>query len=109
MGISLGLVGLGAFGSAYLLYQATDYRVPHFEYAHNDWLNLMVDVGVIGFLLLVTGPVLWFHHVVRQRRRLHTYQRGLLAGMPLSLRRQLRGRQRRHRDPGLRAQQRYRP
>jgi O-antigen ligase len=69
--------GLGAFGEVHRLYQAPGFQAPHFQYAHNDWLNLLVDVGSVGFVVIFLGLWLWLRSLFYHRDELRTYQKGL--------------------------------
>ncbi len=46
--------GLGTFGYVYPRYQPLEDKRPFTE-LHNDWLQLMVETGVIGFLVVFAG------------------------------------------------------
>jgi O-antigen ligase/tetratricopeptide (TPR) repeat protein len=46
-------VGLGSWGHAFRLYQAPPIERVDFTYAHNDYLQLAVETGLLGTLVLV--------------------------------------------------------
>jgi O-antigen ligase len=73
--------GLGTFGELYQTYQTPSFQLPHFQYAHNDWLELLLEVGVIGFLIAALGLLLWCLGLFHRSGELRTYQRGLRAGV----------------------------
>jgi len=73
--------GLGSFGAVHSVYQSPEYLAPHFEYAHNDWLNLLSDTGIVGFSLAFLAIGLWVYRVLRRRDELRTYQKGLISGV----------------------------
>jgi O-antigen ligase len=77
-------VGLGAFGVAYTRYDATNGRVYRLEQAHNDYLQLLTDAGVVGALLgLCFGFVLFregFRRMASHDRARRGVALGALAG-----------------------------
>lgn len=61
--------GIGTFGD--LIYQYEPVGFAHFHYAHSDWLQLLVEGGLAGFLLLAAAAAVFFATLskqVRQRR-----------------------------------------
>src|SRR5205085_3332970 len=71
-------VGLGAYGTAFSLYTASDgsLRVPQ---AHNDFLQIVADCGIIGGLL-----ALWFMALLGRALAYGIKARDpLMAGMSL--------------------------
>ena len=46
-------VGAGAFGSAYNLYKSDEVDIFAFLHAHNDYMELAITLGMIGFIPLV--------------------------------------------------------
>ncbi len=73
-------IGPGAFGEVYPLYQtaAPEY---HYTYAHNDWLQLLAEWGLVGTALfaVLTG-VYWRKLLSRWRRRRNSEILFLSAG-----------------------------
>jgi O-antigen ligase len=53
-------VGLGAFGVAYSSYDQTNGRLYRLEQAHNDYLQIVSDAGVVGALLALLFVALLF-------------------------------------------------
>jgi len=62
--------GLGTFESAYMRYQTTMPRVL-FDHAHNDYVELVTDTGIIGLLLAAGMALVFFRMVFRRWRRKH--------------------------------------
>jgi len=61
-------VGLGNYGSSFIKYQ-TAVLDRTFDHTHNDYLELVSDLGIIGFLLLAGFVFLIFKKVVRVATR----------------------------------------
>jgi O-antigen ligase len=76
-------VGLGAFPALYPHYGQSSAKLERLEKAHNDYLQLLTDAGLLGGLLLIWfGFELW-RQARRQRRRLAEWpsqERALLLG-----------------------------
>jgi O-antigen ligase len=78
--------GLGGFGAAFRFYQraetrvvANEGRITLYDHIHNDWLERLAELGVIGFGLFVTPGVLWLRRCVRTRP-IFPFRYWLLAG-----------------------------
>ena len=72
--------GLGTFGSIYSRYQ-THSSTSLFDHAHNDYVELMTDTGLIGFLAAAALAVVFLVMIIRQWRTRHrTYVKALGAG-----------------------------
>jgi O-antigen ligase len=56
--------GLGTFSDIYPKYQP-QFIEQFLEHTHNDWLELVIETGFIGFLILVCGLVAYFYHFIR--------------------------------------------
>lgn len=63
--------GLGTFESAYLRYQTT---MPQFlfDHAHNDYVEIVTDTGIIGFLLSLSMALVFFRKTFQRWRRKHS-------------------------------------
>jgi O-antigen ligase len=48
-------IGLGNFKNVYPVYNVSTISDTRFVYAHNDYLHLLVEAGIPGFLALVSG------------------------------------------------------
>lgn len=58
--------GVGGFGGAFREYQRPETRIVHnqgrvmlFDHPHNDWLEKLVELGFVGFGLLLIPGVVW--------------------------------------------------
>lgn len=61
--------GLGGFETLFRLHEPFDLLKPtYFNHAHNDWLEIVLDTGVPGLLLLVCGVLWWGMASVRAWR-----------------------------------------
>ena len=60
--------GLGAFGVIYTRYDSRNglYRL---EQAHNDYLQILSDAGIIGAILALSFVVLLFYKALSRRAR----------------------------------------
>jgi O-antigen ligase len=48
-------VGIGNFQHAYPAYQSAEDKNTFMRHAHNDWVQFLAEVGIIGFCLLIAG------------------------------------------------------
>jgi O-Antigen ligase len=72
--------GLGAFESTYLRYQSR-YNQALFDHAHNDYIEVMTDTGVIGTALAGGAALLLFSSLYRRwRTKRSTYAQCIGAG-----------------------------
>lgn len=62
--------GLGTFESGYMRYQTTMPRLL-FDHAHNDYVEIITDTGIIGLLLATAMALLFFGMLFRRWRRKH--------------------------------------
>lgn len=71
--------GLGSFGAAYTRYDTGNgtYRL---EQAHNDYLQIFSDAGVVGGLLGLAFVVLLFRMALRRLRSPDRFRRGVALG-----------------------------
>ena len=71
--------GLGSFGSAYTRYDTGNgaYRL---EQAHNDYLQIFSDAGVVGGLLGLVFVVLLFRAALRRMQTHDRFRRGVVLG-----------------------------
>ena len=69
--------GLGSFGVIYTHYDSRNglYRL---EQAHNDYLQILADAGIVGGLLGLSFLVLLFALFNRRKRTLHDVLSGML-------------------------------
>ncbi|MFL6256028.1 MAG: O-antigen ligase family protein [Pyrinomonadaceae bacterium] len=71
--------GLGSFGSAYTRYDTANgqYRL---EQAHNDYLQIFSDAGVVGGLLALAFVILLFRAALRRMQTQDRFRRGVALG-----------------------------
>lgn len=71
--------GLGSFGSAYTRYDTANgtYRL---EQAHNDYLQIFSDAGVVGGLLGLAFVILLFRAALRRMQTYDRFRRGVALG-----------------------------
>ncbi len=70
--------GAGSFADVFKTVQPAVLNKSLF-YAHSDWLELLVDFGVVGVAALVAGALFWWRRV--RPGRLSSLQHGALAGI----------------------------
>lgn len=52
--------GLGAFDPVYRIHEPSDLLgTAYLNHAHNDWLEIVLDAGLLGLLVLAAGLVWW--------------------------------------------------
>jgi O-antigen ligase len=71
--------GLGSFGSAYTRYDTGNgtYRL---EQAHNDYLQIFSDAGVVGGLLALVFVLLLFRMALKRMQSHDRFRRGVVLG-----------------------------
>jgi O-antigen ligase/tetratricopeptide (TPR) repeat protein len=74
--------GLGTYGHISGSYQTPGAGTGRWEQAHNDYLNLLSDTGVVGFAVAMAFLAAWYVYVLRllAGRDLRSYQRSIAAG-----------------------------
>ena len=70
--------GAGSFGDVFKTVHPPELR-NSYQHAHSDWLELLVEVGVLGSLALGVAFAFWLRRV--RPRRLTVLQRGAVAGV----------------------------
>jgi O-antigen ligase len=75
--------GLGSFGDVFYRYEPARFTQGYYAYTHNDWLQLLAETGIVGFLLVAAAWCTFFSSLVRQwRLRRDAFARYLgLGGM----------------------------
>lgn len=78
--------GLGGYGGAFRFYQRPETRVVHnngritlYDHPHNDWLERLAELGLIGFGLFLTPGIVWGWTAARRGFRFEP-QGWILAG-----------------------------
>lgn len=72
--------GFGTFQYIYRKYKTLDDRF-FYEHAHNDYLELLSDLGLIGFLIVLAGIVLFLRKILlRWIERRDPYAKGITLG-----------------------------
>lgn len=73
--------GLGTYGYISGNYQTVGAGTGRWEQAHNDYLNLLSDTGVVGFAIAMAFVAAWYVCVLRLlgAKDLRTYQRSTAA------------------------------
>jgi O-antigen ligase len=80
-------IGLGNFKDVYPVYNVSRISDTRFLYAHNDYLQLLIEAGIPGFLALVSGFFIFVGkslHKVKQMKPRHDPLRFFLAVGALS-------------------------
>jgi len=73
--------GIGTFGDLVYRYEPAEFQGTHFIYTHNDWLQLLAEGGLVGFVMVAGAWILFFLALVKQwRRRSHAFSRYLGLG-----------------------------
>jgi hypothetical protein len=73
--------GVATFGEVYYRYQPAMFKECLFNYTHSDWLQLLAETGLVGFLLVLTAWQAFFSSLVKHwRQRRDTFARGLGLG-----------------------------
>ena len=66
-------IGLSAFKQVFPVYNVSNFSDSQFLYLHNDYLQLLVETGWIGFLALVGGFYIFLVKSVFKIRRMHLH------------------------------------
>ena len=61
-------VGFGNFQHAFPRYQAPEDTRQFIEHAHNDWVQLLAEGGLLGFSLFLAGAAFYVRALLRQWR-----------------------------------------
>lgn len=61
-------VGLGNFGLAYTLYKKEAYWAHVYDHAHNDYIELACETGLIGFILVFWALIAYFRRVAANEK-----------------------------------------
>jgi O-antigen ligase len=73
--------GIGTFGDLSYRFQPVEFQSSHFVYTHSDWLQLLAEGGLLGFIMFVGAWALFFSALINQwRRRSHAFPKYLGLG-----------------------------
>ena len=73
--------GIGTFGDLFFRYQSGEMQEYYYMYTHSDWLQLLLETGLAGFVLVTAGWLIFLTSLVKQwYRRQDTLARGLGLG-----------------------------
>jgi hypothetical protein len=73
--------GLGTFGDLSYGFETGEFQAAHFIYTHSDWLQLLAETGLGGFLLMAAAGLVFLKKLVwKWRRRQDPFARGLGLG-----------------------------
>jgi O-antigen ligase len=71
--------GLGAFGMAYTPHDSLN-GMARVEQAHNDYLEVLANAGVVGLLIGMAFLFLFFRTALKNIKTLNLYRRGVAVG-----------------------------
>ena len=82
-------VGLGNFSLAYTIYKNEAYWPNVYDHAHNDYIELATETGIVGFILVFWALIAFFRNVYRSEKYFSSEKdpfsyfmlTGLLSGM----------------------------
>ena len=63
-------IGMGNFRNIFPVYNVSNISETKFLYAHNDYLQLLVEAGIPGFLALVSGFFVFLGKSVKKIKKL---------------------------------------
>jgi hypothetical protein len=73
--------GLGAFDDLSYSFVPSTLSQTRLTYAHNDWVQLLAETGLVGFIIGAGGWCLFYGHLIKQwRQRRDNWARGLGLG-----------------------------
>ena len=73
--------GLGTYGDLSYRFETAALQGSHFLYAHSDWLQVLAEAGLGGFLLIAAAALAFFVQLGRQwRSRRDPWARGVGLG-----------------------------
>jgi O-antigen ligase len=78
-------IGFGNYGNVFPIYQRhfTDF---FWRYTHNDYLQFLIETGLVGCAIVVTFITIFFYQTVRKIRNTHNRQLiGLIIGTLVSI------------------------
>jgi O-antigen ligase len=66
-------IGLGNFKDVYPVYNVSRISETRFLYAHNDYLQLLIEAGIPGFLALISGFFIFLGKSVCKVKRMKVH------------------------------------
>ncbi len=72
-------MGLGAYAPAYTVFDTLS-GLEMVEQAHNDYLQIMADAGIIGLVIGIAFLILFFREGLRNIRVQNVSRRGIAVG-----------------------------
>jgi O-antigen ligase len=66
-------IGLGNFRHVFPIYNVSTISDTRFLYAHNDYLHLLVEAGIPGFLALVSGFFIFLGKSIKKVKQMKSY------------------------------------
>jgi len=74
-------VGLGAWGDLYFRYQQGPWSADYFREAHNDYVEVLGETGLVGFGLLAWFFIVGGKRIVQSTRKVSSKNLPLIAGI----------------------------
>jgi len=72
--------GIGTFQYIYQMYKTSQGQL-YYDHAHNDYLELISDCGLVGFVIVLSGFIMFFWKTLaRWWERRHHYAKGVTMG-----------------------------
>lgn len=71
--------GIGAYGTAIVAHWPATERVQ-LNYAHNDYLQVVADAGIVGAVLVILFAIVLTHSLIRGLRHTDTVLKGVALG-----------------------------
>ena len=78
--------GLGTFPNLYLKYRDRALEKMIYDKAHSDYLQILVETGLVGLIIVVSFPILYFCSIIARYRRegrfsIRLVAAGVIAGI----------------------------
>lgn len=64
-------VGVGNFRFAYPQYQAPEHSRYMITHAHSDWVQLLIEAGIVGLVMLCAGGIYYLYLTIRLWKERH--------------------------------------